>query len=63
MSHRFVRVDVPVHGRDRAIACSAAVPDRGGRVLQAGHPIARHDRRAVVIDSEGHRVALHSPTH
>jgi predicted enzyme related to lactoylglutathione lyase len=32
----------------------------GGRVLQAAHPIGPHGWRALVLDSEGNRIALHS---
>lgn len=47
-----------VQGRlDDAIA--AVVPN-GGKVLQAKHPIGPHGFRAVILDSEGNRLALHS---
>ena len=39
-----------------------AVAAHGGQVMQAVHPIGPHGFRAVVIDSEGNRVALHAPT-
>jgi predicted enzyme related to lactoylglutathione lyase len=42
---------------DQAVA---AVEPNGGRVLQPKHPIGPHGFRAVVRDSEGNRVALHS---
>lgn len=32
----------------------------GGRVLQPAHPIGPHGWRALVLDSEGNRIALHS---
>lgn len=32
----------------------------GGRVLVEPHPIGPHGHRAVILDSEGNRVALHS---
>ena len=32
----------------------------GGSVLQPRHPIGPHGHRAIVLDSEGNRVALHS---
>ena len=32
----------------------------GGKVLQAKHQIGPHGFRAVVLDSEGNRIALHS---
>ncbi len=44
---------------DQAVAAVAA---NGGTVLQPKHSIAPHGWRALVRDSEGNRVALHSPT-
>ena len=38
-----------------------AVSAQGGQVLQAVHPIGPHGFRAIVLDSEGNRVALHAP--
>jgi predicted enzyme related to lactoylglutathione lyase len=38
----------------------AAVAPNGGKVLQARHPIGPYGFRAVVLDSEGNRIALHS---
>ncbi len=47
-----------VEGRlDEAVK---AVAPNGGKVLQEKHPIGLHGFRAVVIDSEGNRLALHS---
>ncbi len=49
-----------VDGRlDEAVA---AVSAYGGTVQQAPHPIGANGYRAVVIDSEGNRIALHSAT-
>jgi len=46
------------HGRlDEALD---AVEEHGGRVLSARHSIAPFGFRAVVLDSEGNRIALHS---
>jgi predicted enzyme related to lactoylglutathione lyase len=42
---------------DEAIA--AVIPG-GGKILQAKHSIAPHGFRAVILDSEGNRIALHS---
>jgi predicted enzyme related to lactoylglutathione lyase len=42
---------------DQAVA---AVEPNGGKVLQPQHPIGPHGFRAVILDSEGNRVALHS---
>ena len=37
-----------------------AVAQKGGRVMEGKHPIGPHGYRALVADSEGNRVALHS---
>ncbi|MEO7326766.1 MAG: VOC family protein [Dokdonella sp.] len=47
-----------VDGRIRAAV--AQVEKLGGTVLEAIHPIGPHGIRAIVLDSEGTRVALHS---
>ena len=36
--------------------------EKGGKVLQPKHPIGPHGFRAVIVDSEGNRIALHSHT-
>jgi uncharacterized protein len=38
----------------------ATVELNGGRVLQTRHPIGPHGFRAIVLDSEGNRIALHA---
>ena len=38
-----------------------AVTEHGGQVLQAVHEIGPHGLRAIVLDSEGNRIALHAP--
>ena len=38
----------------------AQVGRLGGKVLQPVHPIGPHGFRAIVLDSEGNRLALHS---
>jgi uncharacterized protein len=38
-----------------------AVADKGGQVLQAVHQIGPHGFRAIVVDTEGNRIALHAP--
>jgi len=38
----------------------AAVAASGGHVIEAVHPIGPHGMRAIVADSEGNRIALHS---
>lgn len=42
---------------DQAIA---AVEPNGGKILQPRHTIGPYGDRAVVLDSEGNRIALHS---
>jgi uncharacterized protein len=42
-------------------AVRKVVPN-GGSVIQDTHPIGPHGFRAVVLDSEGNRIALHSET-
>lgn len=37
-----------------------AVSVNGGKVLQDNHPLGPHGFRAVIVDSEGNRIALHS---
>ena len=47
-----------VEGRlDDAVA---AARSGGGKVLQEKHQIGPHGHRAVIVDSEGNRIALHS---
>jgi predicted enzyme related to lactoylglutathione lyase len=45
----------------RLEAAETAVVPNGGKVLEPGHQIGPYGHRAVVLDSEGNRVALHSP--
>jgi predicted enzyme related to lactoylglutathione lyase len=55
---RGVLVYLNAQGRlDEAIA---AVESNGGKVLQPKHQIGPHGFRAVILDSEGNRLALHS---
>ncbi|MCA0240547.1 MAG: VOC family protein [Proteobacteria bacterium] len=44
----------------RLQAAVAAVSAHGGQVLQPPHPIGPHGWRAIVLDSEGNRIALHA---
>jgi predicted enzyme related to lactoylglutathione lyase len=53
-----VMVYLNCNGRlDAAIEAASA---NGGKVLQPKHPIGPFGFRAVILDSEGNRVALHS---
>jgi len=42
-------------------AAVARVTMAGGRVLEPLHPIPPYGRRAIVLDSEGNRLALYGP--
>src|SRR5947207_15321872 len=44
----------------RLNAAVKAARDNGGKVLQDRQPIGPHGFRAVIVDSEGNRLALHS---
>ena len=47
-----------VHGRIRDAV--QIVQDKGGKVLQEVHSIGPHGFRAIILDSEGNRMVLHS---
>jgi len=53
-----ILVYMNVDGRIRAAVGS--VEALGGKVLEPTHSIGPHGFRAVVLDSEGNRIALHS---
>jgi predicted enzyme related to lactoylglutathione lyase len=53
-----VLVYLNVDGRIRDAVAQAE--QRGGSLIEAVHPIGPHGFRAVILDSEGNRVALHS---
>jgi len=53
---------VYIDASGRLDAAVAAAQAAGGRVLQARHSIAPNGFRAVIVDSEGNRVALHAMT-
>ncbi|MBC8356105.1 MAG: VOC family protein [Planctomycetes bacterium] len=40
----------------------AQVTEQGGKIVEAIHSIGPHGFRALILDSEGNRVALHSET-
>ncbi len=44
----------------RLDAALQAVPEKGGRVIKEKHPIGSYGYRALILDSEGNRLALHS---
>ncbi len=43
-------------------AAVQAATANGGQIVQDVHPIGPHGFRAILIDSEGNRIAVHSPT-
>ena len=53
-----ILVYLNVDGRIRDAVQQAG--QRGGRIIEPVHPIGPHGFRAVVLDCEGNRVALHS---
>ena len=53
---------VYIDAGDRLDAAVAAAQAHGGKVLKGKHSIAPNGFRAVIADSEGNRVALHSMT-
>jgi hypothetical protein len=46
----------------RIVAAERAVAAGGGKILASTHAIGPHGFRAIVLDSEGNRIALHSAT-
>ncbi|BAU49482.1 glyoxalase [Sulfurifustis variabilis] len=57
-----------VHGPLLYFSCAGRLDDaigqvepNGGKVLKGRHAIGPYGFRAVVLDSEGNRIALHSP--
>ena len=46
----------------RLEAASSLVEKNGGKLLTPKHPIGPYGFRAIIVDSEGNRVALHSQT-
>lgn len=49
-----------VEGRIRDAATKAT--ELGGKLLEEVHPIGPHGYRAMILDSEGNRMVLHSQT-
>ena len=60
ISDKGIMLYLNVYGRIREAVTKVNL--HGGKVLQAVHAIGPHGFRAVVIDSEGNRVVLHSET-
>jgi predicted enzyme related to lactoylglutathione lyase len=57
-SDKGMMIYLNCNGRLDAAVEAATV--NGGKVVQAKHPIGPFGFRAVILDSEGNRVALHS---
>ena len=57
-SDKGILLYLNVHGRIRDAV--QKVQDNGGNVLQAVHSIGPHGFRAIIVDSEGNRIVLHS---
>ena len=55
-----ILVYLNVNGRIQDAVAKAE--DAGGTILQAIHNIGPHGFRAIILDSEGNRLALHSMT-
>ncbi len=53
-----ILVYLNVNGRIRDAV--AQVTEHGGKIVQETHSIGPHGFRALILDSEGNRVALHS---
>lgn len=53
-------VMIYLNANGRLDDASAAVAPNGGKVVQPKHSIGPFGSRAIIIDSEGNRVALHS---
>jgi hypothetical protein len=51
---------VYLNAQGRLDQALTAVSSNGGKVLQAKHQIGPYGFRAIVLDSEGNRIALHS---
>jgi len=60
VTSKGILVYMNVEGRIRAAEREAL--KHGGKVLESAHSIGPHGFRAVVLDSEGNRIALHSNT-
>ncbi|WP_374353169.1 VOC family protein [Chitinimonas sp.] len=45
----------------RMAAALEAVTLLGGSIVKPAHPIGPHGFRAIILDSEGNRIALHAP--
>ncbi|MBT5018911.1 MAG: VOC family protein [Planctomicrobium sp.] len=59
-SDKGILIYMNVHGRIQD--ATTKVTANGGTIQQPVHPIGPHGFRAVVLDSEGNRIALHSET-
>lgn len=53
---------VYLNANGRLDSAISAVRENGGKVIQQKHQIGEHGYRAIILDSEGNKIALHSPT-
>jgi len=65
MGNRIAWFDIPVNDLERASnfyrqVLGVNIELYGGEVLQAPHSIGPHGHRAIVRDSDGNRIVLHS---
>jgi predicted enzyme related to lactoylglutathione lyase len=51
---------VYLNAQGRLDEAVAAVEPNGGKLLQPKHPIGPYGFPAIILDSEGNRIALHS---
>ncbi|PRC94220.1 VOC family protein [Solimicrobium silvestre] len=51
-----------LNAEGRLIDAVKAVAATGGKIIQDTHQIGPYGFRAVVLDTEGNRIALHAPT-
>jgi len=59
-SNRGIMVYLNVDGRIRDAV--EKVAQNGGKIIQMTHSIGPHGFRAIILDSEGNRLVLHSET-
>jgi predicted enzyme related to lactoylglutathione lyase len=50
-----------INAEGRLVEAVEAAAANGGQVLQPIHQIGPHGSRAIVLDTEGNRIALHTP--
>jgi uncharacterized protein len=53
---------VYLNANGRLDSAISAVRENGGKLIQDKHQIGEHGYRAIILDSEGNKIALHSLT-